>query len=634
VVRRVLALVLLGVVVLVCAALAASESLRNDSMKTASGVTIQFSDSVRVTSWDTATFPTCSPSSGRAESFAFSGGELGSGGQFRVSWTPSTAEITDTEWETTGASTAGSTTGSSAPLTYEQIMAQIAQYPGPDESLYVPAENEQIWLTDLEGHADIYDNDSIKINYAPGFDKSQITRIDVYRNGVKMRFVAALFDALTNEQMKTFDGNPAENTPKSSHTDHAIYGYRYEVSVWSSSRQIAGPLVVRIRSPFSHVFDSAYAYLGNAWEAAVSGTSWDNSVPMPTAQVLALLTKVKSWGYKGVSINVSCWVSDPFSSVVFRLPGVDLTVADWRFTASDEQLSTLLDLAEQAGLDAEVRMQLYVSRTWADQTGDYSASMRPRDVDSFLDSYFELAAHLARIAEQHGAVLFTPFTEMDSIGRETERVKTFYTRLTSVFSGEFSFEESTHHYLDGWGFSLSGKLSSPFAQLAGQFWDWKDPQGRPMVIEWSCWTPRLESQNDQRLSVLVGGMLSSWSPALDYYRAKYPVNTIRFGEIGTYNTDGVARGGDYFYALAEAARKTGAASVGIRDAQEVADIWAAYIISAMAMRLRGLSVWDLELSRGFSAAYNQGHNSFGTTQTGFSPALAVISALLGGEWNP
>jgi hypothetical protein len=103
-VRRVLALVLLGVVVLVCAALAASESLRNDSMKTASGVTIQFSDSVRVTSWDTATFPTCSPSSGRAESFAFSGGELGSGGQFRVSWTPSTAEITDTEWETTGAS--------------------------------------------------------------------------------------------------------------------------------------------------------------------------------------------------------------------------------------------------------------------------------------------------------------------------------------------------------------------------------------------------------------------------------------------------------------------------------------------------------------------------------------------------
>ena len=81
-------------------------------------------------------------------------------------------------------------------------------------------------------------------------------------------------------------------------------------------------------------------------------------------------------------------------------------------------------------------------------------------------------------------------------------------------------------------------------------------------------------------------------------------------------------------------RRPGAANVGIRDAQEVADIWAAYVISAMVMRLQGLSVWDLELSRGFSAAYNQGHNSFGTTQTGFSSSLAVISALLGGEWNP
>ena len=200
--RRVLALVLLGIAIVVCTDLAASESLRNDSRETASGVTIQFSDSVRITSWDTATFPTCSPSSGRAESFTFSGGEVASGGQFRVSWTPSAAEIANTEWETTGASTGGTSTGASAPLTYEQIMAQIAQYPGPDEPLYVPAEGETIWLTDLDGHADIYDNDSIKINYAPGFDKSQISRIDVFRNGVKLAFVPPLFDVLTNDQTR------------------------------------------------------------------------------------------------------------------------------------------------------------------------------------------------------------------------------------------------------------------------------------------------------------------------------------------------------------------------------------------------------------------------------------------------
>jgi hypothetical protein len=596
-------------------------------------VTVTFSEQVRITSYDEGVFPTKEPSN-RSDTFTFSGGQLENGARFSVSWTPSTAEITGTEWETTGSTAAGSSADTSTPLTYEQIMAQIAHYPGPDEPLYQPKEGEQIWLTDLEGHADIYDNDSIKINYAPGFDRSQITRIDVYRNGVKMRFVPALFDVLTNEQMKTFDGNPAENTPKSSHTDHAIYGYRYEMSLWGSSRRMAAPPPVRVRSPFTYAFDSAYAYLGNAWEAAVSGQSWDNNVPMSTAEILALLTKVKMWGYKGVSVNVSCWVSDPFSSIVSRLLGVDLTLADWRFTASDEQLSSLLDLAEEAGLEAEVRMQLYIARTWTDHTWDYSATIRPRDVDGFLDSYYDLTADLARIADEHGAVLFTPFTEMDSIGRETARVKSFYSRLASVFNCELSFEESTHHYLDGWGFSLRGQLNAPFAQLAGQFWDWTDPQGRPMVIEWSCWTPRLESQNDQRLSVLVEGMHSLWNPALDYYRGKYPGNTIRFGEIGTYNVDGIARGGDYANALLEAAGKAGTDSTGTRDAQEVADIWAAYIISAMAMRLQGLSMWDLELTRGFHLTYDHGIYSLGVTQTGFSPALAVISSLLGGEWNP
>jgi len=104
-------------------------------------------------------------------------------------------------------------------------------YPGPDEQLYQPEPDEQIWLTDLDGHGDIYDNDSIKINYAPGFDVSQITKIDVYRNGIKLRFVPQKIDVLTNAQMKTFDGNPAERSPASNHTDHAIMGYEYEFKI-------------------------------------------------------------------------------------------------------------------------------------------------------------------------------------------------------------------------------------------------------------------------------------------------------------------------------------------------------------------------------------------------------------------
>jgi len=93
-----LALTLLGLALIVGVALAASESLRNDSGHTASGIVVHFSQSVRITSWDTATFSTCSPTSGRAESFTFSGGELVAGSGFRVSWSPSDATVTTVEW--------------------------------------------------------------------------------------------------------------------------------------------------------------------------------------------------------------------------------------------------------------------------------------------------------------------------------------------------------------------------------------------------------------------------------------------------------------------------------------------------------------------------------------------------------
>jgi hypothetical protein len=602
----------------VCVALAASESLTNRTGRTATAVTVTFSEQVRVTSYDEGIFPTKEPSS-RSETFRFSGGQLENGTRFAVSWTPSTAEITSTEWETPGVSAATSSGAASAPLTYEQIMAQIAQYPGPDEPLYQPKPDEQIWLTDLEGHADIYDNDSIKINYASGFDKSQITRIDVCRNGVKLGFVPTLFDVLTNEQMKTFDGDPAERTPKSDHTDHAIFGYKYEVRVWSVERQIVGPLAVRIRTPFKYQFGSPYAFLGYVWEGGLSG--------MSNTTILSLLRKLKTWGYEGVNVNFNCYVADPYSSTVFRLPGPDSAIADWTsFSASDEQLSNLLDLARQAGLETSVRMQLYVSKEWTHHTWDYSATIRPRDVEGFFTSYLELASHLAAIANDHGSLLFTPFTEMDSIGRETERVKRFYTQLAAAFDGELGFEESTNHYLEGWGFSFGGDLNTSFAQLAGKFWDWRDPAGRPMVIEWSCWTPPLETLNDQRLSSLLEGMVSFWEPALRYYKATYPGSRIRFGEIGTYNIDGIGRGGDYANALLQAA--------GTQDAQEVADIWAAYIVAAMAMELDGLNIWSLDLNRDFDPTSYYHAQFWGVTQSGFSPALAVISALLGGEWKP
>jgi arabinogalactan endo-1,4-beta-galactosidase len=106
--RRALALTFLGLALVVCVAFGASESLTNRTGRTATAVTVTFSEQVRITSYDESVFPTKEPSS-RSQTFLFSGRQLENGARFSISWTPSTAEITNTEWETAGAANAVNT---------------------------------------------------------------------------------------------------------------------------------------------------------------------------------------------------------------------------------------------------------------------------------------------------------------------------------------------------------------------------------------------------------------------------------------------------------------------------------------------------------------------------------------------
>lgn len=95
---RVIGLVLLTVVLVGGTALATSRALTNRSGSAATGVTITFSEEVRITSYDETVFPTQIPMS-RGTTFTFSGGRLENGAAFSASWTPSAAEIVSAEWE-------------------------------------------------------------------------------------------------------------------------------------------------------------------------------------------------------------------------------------------------------------------------------------------------------------------------------------------------------------------------------------------------------------------------------------------------------------------------------------------------------------------------------------------------------
>jgi len=122
--RRVLALVCLGVALIVCVALAVSESLTNRTGKTATAVTVTFSEQVRITSYDESVFPTKEPSS-RSATFRFSGGQLENGARFSVSWTPASAILGSFEWLSADAEDPFSTEGS-ATFSREQVLEKLA----------------------------------------------------------------------------------------------------------------------------------------------------------------------------------------------------------------------------------------------------------------------------------------------------------------------------------------------------------------------------------------------------------------------------------------------------------------------------------------------------------------------------
>jgi hypothetical protein len=446
-----------------------------------------------------------------------------------VSWTPSTAEITNVEWATTGESAAGSTTGSNVPLTYEQIMAQLAHYPGPDEPLYVPAEGEQIWLTDLEGHADIYDNDSIRINYAPGFDKSQVARIDPYRNGVKMRFVPALFDVLTNDQMKTFDGNPAEHSPASSQTDHAIMGYGYEFRI---TMAVFGSVPLSL----SVTVKSGVTYNGKIW-FFVGGDAWRALDTLTDDQLKASLAGISGLADGVVLRTTYFMLSDTSNEVVARYAQEAGMTPAWSRTLTRDEILRFLRICHEIEMPVEVGVEVWLSESYmTSHPGAWRGAIKPQNVNAWFANYEAVCVEVARAAQEGGAVMFCPFYEMNSLAQYPQKTAEVGAAIKQVFTGHLDFDEATHQYLMGSNnYNGETRLDRNAVQLSRDYdvlgMNWWDITG-------------LDSTADQRFSIMVENAVEFWEPAFSLYRARHPWVEIDFGEVGSRNYDGGVFGYD------------------------------------------------------------------------------------------
>lgn len=573
--------------------LGATESLTNRSGQAASGVVVTFSESVRIRSYEQAVFPSQDPT-GRAKTFTFSGGTLADGGRFRISWTPSSASIADYVWT----QPAGSQSASGGMLTYDQIMAQVAHYPGPEEPLYVPSEGEAIWLTDLEGHKDVYDNDSIRVNYAPTFDKSQTTKIEVYRNGVKMRFLPDLFDVLANEQMKTFDGNPAEHTPKSSHVDHAIFGYTYQFTFSNPTGRFA-ETSVRVRSPVKFSGPTRLASIGHDYYSRLYLTDQDLS---------ETLLGWKAEGFTGIQVEANYFMASASSNEVFAQYEVDSAVCEpWQRTATEAEIRRVLQVAEATGMDAELRLEVNLAKAYVQAQRDWTwrGAIAPSDPTRWFKNYAELCLRLAGMAQEEHAETFCIGVELNSMERYTSEWEAIADAVRTVFSGMLSFSEATSHYLAGFN-TYDGE--SRFVRNVGKFWNSLDVIG---MNYWPVHTGRLlEDRKDARFSVMVVNFVSLWQQAVEYYRASYPGKALVFEEMGIYEFDGAAS--------AASVAPPGA----ISDHQEFADMWAAYVVGAECLGIDGMAFWTFEL------APQQGQLWLGTHQINMTPAIRVIGGIL------
>jgi len=152
-VGRVLGLVLVGVALMSVVGLAASQTFINKTGKSVTGIAIEFSKRVMVTRHDSV-FPNQSPN-GRSDRFTFSGGELRNGGRFSVSWMPSSGKVADYEWiekaqpsQEEQTSTTQQEEEFKLPDPNTPPILYGHDYPGPDEPLYQPQPDEQMWLTD------------------------------------------------------------------------------------------------------------------------------------------------------------------------------------------------------------------------------------------------------------------------------------------------------------------------------------------------------------------------------------------------------------------------------------------------------------------------------------------------------
>jgi len=459
-------------------------------------------------------------------------------------------------------------------------MSVIAEYPGPGESLYQPGSDEAIWLTDLEGHADIYDNDSIKINYADWFDQSQIVKIEVRRNEIKMRFLPDSFDILTSEQMKTFDGNPLEHTPASNHTDHAIWGYEYDIKVITTSANDARTMSVTVNSSVTYSPEILFVEIGQTFYKGLSASD---------SSILAFLDNQKQMGFNGIAIDVNHFTDSTTSHKVYGQYTFDLDVHTWFRTATDAEIVRMIRLAHASRMSVEIRFQVLVAEEAKRIYGPSQGRETIVPTYAFWSNYTEACVRLASLLEANGDPgvpdYFTAFVELISLERYPLQTKAVLDSIDSVFSGRLIYAQHTSMHIGSNPEFVEQGETAGWESEVGTFFDWTDDEGRKLIVGLNIGNKIIEETKDTRFSVMLENYNNIVARLSSWFRKRYPDTPLIYGEMWAFNHDGYATQGWPPCDTCE------------DDDQEYSDVLATYLTVAAANDLDGASCWVADLYR-------------------------------------
>jgi hypothetical protein len=278
-------------------------------------------------------------------------------------------------------------------------------------------------------------------------------------------------------------------------------------------------------------------------------------------------------GFKGIQVEVHVFMDDMSSNEIFPIYDYGSSrLPDWQRTATDAEIATILGYVRDAGLDAEVAIQIWTTldcRNSNPSVNTDRGNIYPRNVSTWFDNYSTLCEHYARLAEANHVEYFCPIVELETMEQYTDEVTSLLERVDAEFSGQLAVSEGTNKMAFGW-FPKGGHL--------GQFWGYES-----MLIGMNSWVQELETQKDQRFSVVLERFVAFWRPFVEEYRRLYPGHKIVFEENGFYNYDGAALGWRH--------EETNP----VRDDQEVADYWAAVFSALPALGMDGIAVWCIDI---------------------------------------